>query len=47
MFEQRNDEGREDPVVPERADEGHAAEALRPTDGFPCYSLEVLRLLEE
>jgi hypothetical protein len=47
MVEQGSEEGRDDPIIPEHPDEGHGAEALRPTDGFPCYSLEVLRLLED
>jgi hypothetical protein len=47
MVEQRNDDGREDPTAPERPEEGRDVEAPRPTDHYPSYSLEVLRLLED
>ncbi|HVS35967.1 MAG TPA: hypothetical protein VMS17_10335 [Gemmataceae bacterium] len=47
MVEQRSDEGHDDPITPERPDEGCGPEALGPVDGYPCYSLEVLRLLED
>jgi len=47
MIEQRNDEGRDDAAVAERPDEGQHVEAARPADYYPCYSLEVLRLLED
>ena len=47
MFEQRIEEGDDNPTVPDGPDEGQRAEAHRPADGYPCYSLEVLRLLED
>jgi len=47
MIEQRNDEGRDDAAAAECPEEGQRVEAARPTDLYPCYSLEVLRLLED
>ena len=47
MFEQRGDEGGDNPMVPEPPEDGQPAETLRPTEGYACYSLEVLRLLED
>jgi hypothetical protein len=46
MFEQRSEEGCDSLPAPEGPDEGQGAEA-RPADVYPCYSLEVLRLLED
>ena len=47
MFEQRTEEGREQPILAEGSDEGRDVEAARRTDGFRCYSLEVLLTLED
>ncbi len=47
MFEQRSEEGGDNPTAPEGPEEGQRAEALRPTDRYPSYSLDVLRLLED
>lgn len=47
MFEQRTEEGREQPVASEGADEVRIAEAPPRTDGFRCYSLELLLQLED
>ena len=47
MFEQRSDEGRDDPPIVEGPEEGQRAEALSPADKYPSYSLEVLRRLED
>ena len=47
MFEQRAEEGREQPVASEGADEVRIAEAPPRTDGFRCYSLELLLQLED
>ena len=47
MLEQRTEEGREQPVASEGADEVRTAEAPRPADGFRCYSLDVLLRLED
>ena len=47
MFEQRTEEGRDQPIVSEGSDDGRDVEAPRWTDGFRCYSLEVLLLLED
>ncbi len=47
MFEQRSDEGGDVPVAPERPDEGQRQETPWPAEGYPSYSLEVLRLLED
>lgn len=47
MFEQQTEEGREQSVAPEGADEGRIAAAPRPAGGFRCYSLEVLLRLED
>ena len=46
MFDQRIDEA-EPPAAQEQADEGRRPEAPRRADGFRCYSLEVLLLLED
>ena len=46
MFEQRSEEGLDAPPDSEGPDEGQGAEA-RSADVYPCYSLEVLRLLED
>jgi hypothetical protein len=47
MFEQRGEEGREKPVVADRPEERRLQEPSQQNDGFRCYSLEVLRLLED
>jgi hypothetical protein len=47
MFEQRGEEGREKPAVADRPEERRLQEPSRLNDGFRCYSLEVLRLLED
>jgi hypothetical protein len=47
MFEQRSEEGPDAPPASESPDEGQGAEAARSADVYPCYSLEVLRLLED
>jgi hypothetical protein len=47
MVEQRSEERRDDPTIPERPDEGPSPEAPRPRDLYPGYSLEILRLLED
>jgi hypothetical protein len=47
MFEQRIEERREKPVVVDHPEEGWIFEPSRKADGFRCYSLEVLRLLED
>ncbi len=47
MFEQRNEDGREKPAVAAFPDEGRLLDAPPMGDGFRCYSLEVLRLLED
>jgi len=47
MFEQRGEEGREKPVVAAYPEERRLLEASPVGDGFRCYSLEVLRLLED
>ncbi len=46
MYEQRGDEGRDKPPAGARPDDG-LLEASPHGDGFRCYSLEVLRLLED
>lgn len=47
MFEQRIEDGREKPAVTVYPEERRLAEASRQGDEFRCYSLEVLRLLED
>ena len=47
MFDQRGEEGREKPAVADRPEERRLQEPSRLSDGFRCYSLEVLRLLED
>jgi len=47
MLEQRTEEGREQPVASEGDDEARVAEAPRQTEGFRCYSLELLLRLED
>jgi hypothetical protein len=46
MYEQR-EEGWEKPAVAVCPDEGRIVEPSPRSDGFRCYSLEVLRLLED
>ena len=47
MFEQRGEEGREAPMVAAYPEERRLLDASLLGDGFRCYSLEVLRLLED
>lgn len=47
MFEQRGEEVRDKPVVRVYPDEGRLLDSSHQSDGFRCYSLEVLRLLED
>ncbi len=47
MFEQRSEEGGDHPAVVEGPEEGLRTDALGPTDRYPSYSLDVLRLLED
>ena len=47
MVEQRGEEGREKPVVAAYPEEGRLSDASPLGDGYRCYSLEVLRLLED
>jgi hypothetical protein len=47
MYEQRGEEGREKPTAAACPEEGRLLDASRQSDGFQCYSLEVLRLLED
>ncbi len=47
MFEQRGEEGREKPAVAAYPEEVRLRDASPLNDGFRCYSLEVLRLLED
>jgi hypothetical protein len=47
MYEQRGDEGRETPTVTAHPEERRLLDASPLSDGFRCYSLEVLRLLED
>jgi hypothetical protein len=47
MFEQRGEESRETPGVTAYPEEGRLLDASPLSDGFRCYSLEVLRLLED
>jgi hypothetical protein len=47
MFEQRGEEGREKPTAADHPEDGRLLESSRQRDDFRCYSLEVLRLLED
>lgn len=47
MVEQLSEDGRDNPMVADLPEEGQLLETSRPVDGYSCYSLEVLRLLED
>ncbi len=47
MFEQRGEEMWEKPAVAACPEERRLLEASPWSDGFRCYSLEVLRILED